>query len=66
MLDVPDRRPVDDILWERDAYLEVYRRAGMGRIEEHLPLGRPDDGIVWVSETAVAPWAIDVVGKAEA
>lgn len=62
MLDVPDRRPVDDILWERASYLEVYRRAGLVRIAEHLPLGRADDGIAWASETAVAPWAIDVVG----
>lgn len=66
MLDVPDRRPVDDILWERADYEEVYRRAGLVRLEEHLPLGRPDDGIAWVSETTVAPWAIDVVGEGQA
>lgn len=66
MLDVEDRRPVDDILWERDDYQEVYRRAGLRRLAEHKPLGRNDEPFAWVSETTVAPWAIDVVGLAPA
>ena len=61
MLDVPDRRPVDDVLWERADFLEVYRRAGLRRLEEHFPLGRPDEPYAWVSETKVAPWVIDVL-----
>lgn len=61
MLDVPDRRPVDDVLWERADFLEVYRRAGLRRLEEHLPLGRPDEPFAWVSECEVAPWVIDVL-----
>ncbi len=63
MLDVPDRRPVDDVLWERADFLEVYRRAGLRRLEEHFPLGRPDEPFAWVSETEVAPWVIDVVER---
>lgn len=62
MLDVEDRRPVDDILWARADYEEVYRRAGLRRLEEHRPLGRAGEPFAWVSETAVSPWAIDVVG----
>ena len=61
MLDVPDRRPVEDVLWERADFLEVYRRAGLRRLEEHHPLGRPGEPFAWVSETAVAPWVIDVL-----
>lgn len=64
MLDVPDRRPVDDVLWERADFLEVYRRAGLRRLEEHLPLGRPGEPFAWVSECDVAPWVIDVLEAA--
>ncbi|MBK7190483.1 MAG: class I SAM-dependent methyltransferase [bacterium] len=65
MLDVPDRRPVDDVLWERADFLEVYRRAGLKRAEEHYPLGRRDEPFAWVSECEVAPWVIDVLGAAD-
>lgn len=61
MLDVPDRRPVEDILWERDAYLAAYAAAGLRRVVEHKPLGRADEPFAWVSETTVAPWVIDVL-----
>lgn len=61
MLDVPDRRPVEDILWERDAYLAAYAAAGLRRVCEHRPLGRADEPFAWVSETTVAPWVIDVL-----
>jgi hypothetical protein len=62
MLDVEDRRPVEDILWTHEDYLEVYRRAGLQLLRTFLPLGRPEEGQSWVSETSIAPWAISVLG----
>ena len=64
MLDVEDRRPVEDILWTEDDYREVYRRAGVMPLQTHRPLGQPTDAYSWVSETAIAPWVIYVLGPA--
>ncbi len=61
MTDVPDRRPVEDILWSHEAYLECYSAAGLGLVEAHRPLGREDEPYRWVSETSVAPWVIYVL-----
>ena len=61
MKDVEDRRPVEDVLWPHQDYLDVYARAGLRVITEHRPLGREDEGIAWVSETRVAPWAVYVL-----
>ena len=63
MLDVPDRRPVEDIVWSDEDWLEVYRRAGLVPIEVRRPLGRVAEPYGWVSETAIAPWVIYVLGK---
>jgi len=64
MLDVEDKRPVEDIVWTDDAYLEVFRRAGLAPIETYRPLGTADESIEWVSETTIAPWAIYVLERA--
>jgi len=64
MLDVPDRRPVEDIVWSDEDWLEVYRRAGLVAIQVHRPLGRVAEPYRWVSETTIAPWVIYVLGKA--
>ena len=56
-----DARPVDDILWTDCAYHAVYREAGLEVERVERPLGRADDGIAWVSEAEVAPWAIYVL-----
>ena len=65
MKDVPDRRPVQDVLCPHEEYLEVYRRSGLALVAEHRPLGREDEGIAWVSETRVAPWVVYVLESAE-
>ena len=61
--DYSDARPVDDVLWPEADYRAVYRAAGLE--PEHLvqPLARGDEGIDWVSETGVAPWAIWVLRR---
>jgi len=64
MLDVGDRRPVEDILWTDDDYREVYVRAGVMPLQTHRPLGQPADACSWVSETTIAPWVIYVLGPA--
>ena len=63
MTDVEDRRPVEDVLWPHADYLDVYGRAGLEVVAEHGPLGREDEGIVWVSETRIAPWVIYVLRR---
>lgn len=61
MLDVADRRPVEDILWTDEGYRDVYQRAGLNVVEVYRPLGKSDDGPSWVSETRIAPWVIYVL-----
>jgi hypothetical protein len=65
MLDVEDRRPVEDILWTDAGYHEVYRRAGLQAIKTYRPLATPAEPCSWVSETTIAPWVIYVLGRAE-
>lgn len=61
MLDVDDRRPVEDILWTEEGYGDVYQAAGLRPIEVRRPLGSGADGQVWVSETRIAPWVLYVL-----
>lgn len=62
MLDVPDRRPVEDIVCSDADYRRLYSQAGLEVHAMYQPLGRAEDGIAWVSETTVAPWSIYVLG----
>lgn len=62
MLDVQDRRPVEDVFWPDEAYQDVYRDAGLTVVETHRPLGRAAEPYAWVTETEVSPWAIWVLG----
>ncbi len=64
MLDVEDRRPVEDVVWSDEAYRDVYRAAGLVALETHSPLGREGEPFAWVTETSVSPWAIYVLGRA--
>jgi SAM-dependent methyltransferase len=61
MLDVPDRRPIEDILWTERDYAETFAAAGLGMIEVHRPLGDDRDPFRWVSEHAIPPWTIHVL-----
>lgn len=61
MLDVADRRPVEDVFWPDGAYRDVYREAGLEVVERYQPLGRTDEPHPWVSETTVSPWSIYVL-----
>jgi len=59
-----DSRPVEDILWSHEDYLEQYAEARLDVVRVERPLGSSDDAIAWKSETTIAPWAIYVL-KAE-
>jgi SAM-dependent methyltransferase len=61
MLDVEDKRPVEDILWTDAAYGEVYRRAGLVPIKTYRPLAKSGEPHPWVSETKIAPWVVWVL-----
>lgn len=64
MLDVEDRRPVEDILWSDAAYQEVYNRAALTPLQVYRPLAKPTEAFAWVSETTIAPWVIYLLGPA--
>jgi SAM-dependent methyltransferase len=64
MLDVGDRRPVEDVLCTDEDYAGAYRRAGLRPVEVHRPLGRPDEPFRWVTETRISPWVITVLARA--
>jgi len=61
MLDVPDSRPVEDITWSDEDYLETYRSVGLVPIEIRRPLAAAAEPYAWVSETKIAPWVIYVL-----
>lgn len=65
MLDVEDRRPVEDILCTEEDYHEAYRRAGLEAIRIYKPLGKSSEAHAWVSEMTTAPWAIYVLQQAQ-
>jgi ubiquinone/menaquinone biosynthesis C-methylase UbiE len=65
MLDVEDRRPVEDVLWTAQDYQEVYKRAGLQPVQTYRPLAKESEPYSWVSETTIAPWVIYVLGHGE-
>ncbi len=65
MLDVDDRRPVEDILWTDEGYRDVHEGAGLRPIKVYRPFGNSGESFAWVSETTIAPWVIYVLGNDE-
>jgi SAM-dependent methyltransferase len=61
MLDVEDKRPVEDIIWTDEDYYEVYSRAGLLPIRSYRPLAKQSEPFSWVSEMRIAPWVIYVL-----
>ncbi len=59
--DYSDRRPVEDIVWPHEDYMEVYTESGLEMIHAEAPLARGDEGIEWISETRIAPWRIYIL-----
>jgi ubiquinone/menaquinone biosynthesis C-methylase UbiE len=61
MLDVDDRRPVEDIFWSVPDYEKLFTDAGFRIEATYKPLGCADEPFNWISETSVAPWIIFVL-----
>jgi SAM-dependent methyltransferase len=62
MKDVDDKRPVVDVIWFHEDYLELFAASGLQMIAQYKPLGHPEEPYEWLSETSVAPWVIYVLG----
>src|SRR6516162_6975247 len=63
MLDVPDRRPVEDVLCTDANYRRLFENAGLKLREMLSPLATGQEKIRWVSETTTAPWTIYGLGR---
>jgi len=63
MLDVEDKRPVEDILWPTEDYKKIYRDAGFELLQTYNPLGYETEPVQWVNEKMIAPWTIYVLKK---
>ncbi len=63
MLDVPDRRPVEDVFCTDAKYRRLFERAALRVLEVHSPLATGREATQWVSETTTAAWTIYVLGS---
>ena len=61
MLDVPDRRPVIDVVCGDGHYRELFGAAGWRVTTALSPLATGAEPTQWVSETRIAPWTIYVM-----
>jgi SAM-dependent methyltransferase len=64
MLDVPDRRPVVDIVCSDTHYRELFEAVGLCVLDALRPLATGAESVQWVSETTIPPWTIYVLGAA--
>ena len=62
MLDVPDRRPVEDVICTDDHYQRLFASAALRVLDIQRPLATGEESTRWVSETTTAPWTIYVLG----
>lgn len=63
MLDVEDKRPVEDIVWFDNDYRDLFFNSGLNLIESCKPLGKPEEPYRWINEMKIAPWIIYVLKK---
>ena len=61
--DTADKRPVTDILWTPEHYLETYSQAGLAVVEAYKPLAMETEPYKWVNETRIAPWTTYVLRR---
>lgn len=64
MLDVPDRRPVVDVMCSDAHYRELFEAVGLRVVDAVRPLATGAESVRWVSETTIPPWTIYVLGAA--
>jgi ubiquinone/menaquinone biosynthesis C-methylase UbiE len=63
MLDVEDKRPVEDIFWSVEDYKKLFCLAGLEIEATYKPLGYDHEPYDWKSEKHIAPWMIFVLKK---
>ena len=64
MLDVPDRRPVVDIVCSDAHYRELFEAVGLRVVDSLRPLATGAEQVQWVGETTIPPWTIYVLAGA--
>ena len=63
MKDVEDDRPVVDLVWFHQDYVNLFAAAAVDLVAHYTPLGHEDDPYEWLTETSIAPWVIYVLSK---
>ena len=63
MKDIEDQRPVVDIIWFHEDYLNLFDASDLDLLARYTPLGSKEEPYEWVTETSIAPWVIYVVKK---
>ena len=63
MLDVPDRRPVEDVFCTDVHYRNLFERAGLKVLDVQSPIATGKESTRWVSETTTAAWTIYVLSS---
>jgi SAM-dependent methyltransferase len=63
MLDVPDRRPVEDVFCTDAQYRRLFENAELRVLGVHNPLATGKETTKWVSETTTAAWTIYILGS---
>jgi SAM-dependent methyltransferase len=66
MLDVDDRRPVEDIFWTVPDYHKLFHLSELEVEAIYKPLGYENEPYDWISEKETAPWMIFVLRKTRA
>jgi ubiquinone/menaquinone biosynthesis C-methylase UbiE len=61
MKDVEDQRPVVDLIWFHDDYLNLFAASGLDLVARYTPLGNLNEPYAWLTETSIAPWVIYVL-----
>ena len=61
MLDVPDHRPVEDVLCTDAHYRRLFESARLGVLDVQSPLATGKEATRWISETRTAAWTIYVL-----
>ena len=62
MLDVPDRRPVEDVFCTGTHYRRLFESARLRVLDVQKPLATGSEATRWISETTTSAWTIYVLG----
>jgi ubiquinone/menaquinone biosynthesis C-methylase UbiE len=63
MKDVEDARPVVDLVWSHEDYLQLFGASELELVSRYTPLGRKNELYEWLTETSTAPWVIYVLRR---